>query len=246
MSVAVSGRSATKNVIVVPPGTYRLKGTIRDAGVAIAAQVRIENQALGTRDIDAVDGQYLVYGVAGETRITVSKSGYQEGRRTESIGEHRTIDIDLVLSRSRADVSGTYALTITAADTCSTLPDDVRSRRFTASIAQNGAGLTVTLSGPEFATLNGRTLNQFKGFLEAERAVFRTTGTYNFYYSYYGPDVLEFLSTNRYFGWEGTATTPVSRDVLAGTLNGTLGTYSGPFRSTLRCQSAQHRFELSR
>jgi hypothetical protein len=247
LSVAAGGRSALKSVIVVPAGTYRLKGLVRDAGVTVGAQVRIENASLGTVNLDAAAGQYAVFGVSGETRITVTKNGYLEERRTESIGEHRIIDIDLSLARSRPEITGTYTLRVTASDSCGTLPEDVRSRTFTAFIAQNGPELTVTLSGAEFAAVSGRPLNQFKGFLEAERAVFQFTSTSSgIGYYYYSADILEFLSTNRYFGWEGTAATSVSRDVLAGTLDGTVGTYSGPFRPALRCQSNQHRFELSR
>jgi len=163
-------------------------------------------------------------------------------------GDHRTVDLDLQLSRSRSDVSGTYTLTITAADSCTTLADDVRSRSYTAAITQSGGELTVTLSGSQFATDHGRTLDQFKGFLEAERAVFRFSSTSDFYYYYfYTPDVLEFLATGRYYGFDGTAVTSLSRDQLAGTLNGTIGTFSGPpFRAALRCRSDNHRFVFSR
>jgi len=248
LSVRAAGRSAVRSVIVVPVGTYRVKGTIRDAGVPVSARVRLENGAVGTVDLDASGGQYAVFGVAGQTRITVTKDGYLENSRTESISEHRIIDIDLSLARSRPDVNGTYTFRLTTADGCDTLPDDVRSRTYTASVAQNGPQLTVTLSGPQFATDRGRTLNQFGGFLEAERAIFRFSDMFGYYYFYfYTPDILEFISDSRYFGWDGTATVSVSRDRLAGTLDGIVGTFTGPpFRSALRCRSDHHRFELTR
>jgi hypothetical protein len=248
MSVATGGRSALKSVIVVPAGTYRLKGVVRDAGVIVGAQVRIENASLGTVELNAAGGEYAVFGVAGETRITVTKDGYLQESRTESIGEHRIIDIDLSLARSRPDITGTYTLRVTASGSCGTLPDDVRSRTFTASIAQNGAQLTVTLSGRDFATDRGRTLNQFRGFLEAERAIFHFSDTFGYYYFYfYTPDVLEFVSDNQYFGWDGTAALSLSQDRVAGTLDGLVMTFTGPpFRPALRCRSNQHRFEFSR
>jgi hypothetical protein len=248
VSVATGGRSALRSVIVVPVGTYRLKGTVRDAGVAVDAHVRIENGSLGTVDLDTAGGQYTVFGVAGETRVTVTKDGYLEDRRTETIGEHRIINIDLSLVRSRADISGMYTLTVTAADSCGTLPAEVRSRTFTASIAQNGAQVTVTLSGREFAADRGRTLNRFNGFIEAERVVFHFSDAFGYYYYYfYTPDILEFVSDNLYYGWDGTATGSISRDRVAGTLNGLVMTFTGPpFRPALRCRSNQHRFELAR
>jgi hypothetical protein len=55
-----------------------------------------------------------VYGVAGRTRVIVTKDGYQTAVKQQTITSHETVDFDMALSRPREDVSGRYTLTFTA------------------------------------------------------------------------------------------------------------------------------------
>lgn len=249
--VAPGGRSATiGEVIIVPEGTFRLSGTVRDSGVLVEAEIRIDDPALGRTDVRASGGRYVVFGVTGDTKVTVTKSGYQEETKRQVLTSHQTIDFDLALARPRTDISGRYTLTISAAPDCRTLPAELVSRSYSAVVAQSGAAITVTLEGTQFFTSGSRTLNRFTGHLEAERAVFRLTPAYDYYYYYFAlPDIFEVLGAGSYYGLDGVAEAAIGAGnlSLSGPLSGWIGKVSGPpYRSAGGCRSANHRFVLAR
>lgn len=242
-------RSTLGGVIVVPPGTYRLKGTVRDAGLPIDARVTIDDDVKGRTELTTFNGAYTVYGVAGETEVTVARSGYVTQTRQQVMTSHQVMDFDLQLDGSRPDVSGRYTLEVTAAASCTALPGDLRTRSYGALVEQNGPAVMVTLSGPQFVVDNGRTRNRFTGFVESDRIVFRLASSLDDFYYYYFvmPDVLEILSSNRYYAFEGVAVTPARGGLLDGTLQGAVGQFTGPpYWPTSRCVAQAHRFVLAR
>ena len=89
-------------------------------------------------------------------------------------GGHATHDIALALLASRADVSGNYTMTITAAGNCGVglgegrVPEEARVRSYQAAVKQDGPALFVTLDEPKLAF--GRT--GFPGRVEPGRVVF--------------------------------------------------------------------------
>lgn len=247
VSVSVSKdrqRATISNVIVVPEGTFRLRGTVRDEGLPVDAIVRIEDQASGGTEVPAVRGEYVAYGVAGQARVTVIKDGYGQQPRTVEISDHMQLDLDVVPSRPRADVSGVYRLSITASDACTTLPDDVRVRSYDALVEQSGPGLTVTLSGAQFRVERGETLNRFKGQLEVDRAVFALSKDFYYYY-YYTPDVFEILAPDRGYWLEGTVVAAAVATGFSGTLSGTIRVEGG-FPNSAACKAPNHGFVLAR
>ncbi|MGH9313112.1 MAG: carboxypeptidase-like regulatory domain-containing protein [Vicinamibacterales bacterium] len=251
ISVSASGRSAVRNdVIVVPAGTYRLAGTVRDAGVAVfGARVEVTTgpaQGLGV----TANGAYRLYGVSGDTEVRVTKDGYQEQRKSLQVTSHQTLDFDLILSRPRDEVAGTYTLTVAAAAECrAALPEEARIRTYTAVLSQDGPRLTVALEGSKFLVAGGRTLNSFGGTVEPNRVSFKLSEFYSYYY-YYLPDVLEELTATTFLAVSGSATTTVSPTGLSGTLNGPIetlqGVGSGRFDRVTSCRSTGHQFVLSR
>jgi hypothetical protein len=251
ISASTAGRTATVgNVIVVPQGTYRLLGTVRDAGVPVDARVRVEDDAAGVTEVEASRGEYVVFGVAGQARVTVLKDGYETQTRVQTIDAHQRMDFELVYSGTRPDLSGRYRLTVTAAGACTNLPDDVRERSFEAVLEQAGPRLTVTLSGPEFGTDGARTLNQFRGVLDGNRALLELAGPTTYYFYYYGPftpDIAVRLGPASYYSFDGRIEAVVSGTSISGPLNGGVGRLAGPpYSPSLRCRSTQHRFELTR
>lgn len=250
ISASLFGKNATSTVIVVPEGTFRLSGAVRDSGVPVDALVRVESAATGRLETMTNAGQYRVYGVTGDTEITAIKDGYEARTTDVIVTDHRQVDIDLVPSRSRPDVSGIYRLTVKASPNCAALPDDARERSYDAEVQQAGPALTVTLTGSEFAVDRGRSLNTFTGVAEPTRAVFRILGPTDFYYYYYYysvPDVNEVLSPGRFYGFDGTVTASISNSRISGTLNGWIRVRSSLRNAAVgRCQSADHTFVLSR
>ena len=240
-------RATMSDLIVVPEGTFRLRGTVRDGGVAVDALVRIENDALGRTDVQTIRGEYVVYGVKGEVRLTALKSGYHERTTTHVITEHERVDVELTLTRPRAEVAGNYRLSVIASDACSTLPEDVRVRSYDAVVEQSGPSLTVTLSGAQFLVESGRTLNRFKGLLEPDRAVFTLASPTDFYYYYfYTPDLFEVLAPGRNYVVDGTVVTPVTPNRLSGPLSGSIRVLSSRVSTSSVCKATDHGFVLER
>src|SRR4030095_5726915 len=107
-----------------PAGTYRLTGLVKEAGIALGigiAGARVEiisGVGAGTaRDTDLTGG-YRLYGLSGETKLRVTKEGYNPIEQTLVVENHQAYDVELPLLEPNADVSGTYTLTIIAADEC--------------------------------------------------------------------------------------------------------------------------------
>lgn len=252
LSVLFAGRSAViGNVIVVPAGTYKLSGTIVDEGQPVPdAVVEIQDEAIGISRIPAPGGPYRIFGVAGDTKITVFRSGYEPATKRQTITGHTVVDVALKLSKPREDLSGRYALAITASPDCSArLPEGLRERNYTAVITQAGPNLTVTLEGAQFFNADGRTLNRFTGVLQPGVARFTLTSTGFDYYSYFYayPDVFEMVPGSQLLSFEGTASLTPAGSVLDGTLNGSIGVFTGPpFRSQGRCKSPRHRMVFSK
>ncbi len=248
--VSLSGRTATMaDVVIVPEGTFRLIGTVRDAWTLIDADVRIDEEAMGRTDVRAVGGRYTVFGVRGNVRVTVEKSGYQPAVKRQVFDSHKTMDVELTLARPRTELAGRYTLTVTAVPDCARLPFELASRSYPATVTQSGAAVTVTLDGSQFVALAGRTLNRFTGVVEAERVVFKIAAVLDEYYYFYllSPDILEQVGANSYYAFDGTAVASLGAATLSGTLSGAIHNLAGPpYKLGIRCSSTSHRFVLAR
>jgi hypothetical protein len=157
--------------------------------------------------------------------------GYQSLVRTVRVTDHQRINFDLTPLVPRADVSGTYTLTISAAADCrSILPEDVRTQTYTAVLTQDGARLTAILAGANFVSDESRTYNSFQGGVEPNRVWFLPR---NFVI-----DVIDSLSTAfsdvfvqltsstflAVSAWPRGAATTVTAVGLSGTLDGAIET----------------------
>jgi hypothetical protein len=250
ITATFTGRNAVKSgVLVLPPGTYRLMGTVTDTGFPLS-NVRVEvthGPAAGM--VTTASPTYRLYGVAGDTELRVQKDGYRDERPRVQVANHQTMDIELTPSAPRENVEGTYTLTVTADPECPvTLPEQARVRTFTAALRQQGPRVTVTLEGSTFLTLGSHTHNSFSGTLEGDRLTFFMTDPFYYYFYYYMPDVIELLTPTTYLYLSGSVTASRSGNSRSGSLSGLFGTMEGPprFRPITSCRSNGHRFELVR
>ena len=252
ITVEFAGRGANRVVMVLPAGTYRLMGRITEAaaisGPVVGALVEVTT-AGGVR-LNAQTGSaggYRVYGVANATTVRVVKDGYQSVTQSIGVpGGHATHDIALALLASRADVSGNYTMTITAASNCGVglgegrVPEEARVRSYQAAVQQDGPALVVTLDEPTLAF--GRT--GFPGRVEPGRVVFNLS-----WQDGESPILIDQLPTSNFLVVHGSATATVTTNRLAGLLSGAFQTYEnwnawGPAISS--CSSANHLFVLAR
>ncbi len=253
VTASLGERSAVKTpVIVVPPGTFRLAGIVRESNVPVfGARVEVTS-GTGQGLTTTTAGTYRLYGVAGDVEILVTADGYLEQRKRVQVTSHlATVDFDLQLSGPRAEVGGTYTLRVTAAPECSAmLPPEARTRTFTAVVRQEGPRLTVVLEGSRFFVDRGRTFNRFFGTAERSRVTFYISGPQDFYYSSYGPDVVEQLTDTTLFTMSGSALATVSSASVSGTLDGLVeavqGNEPGRLQRIASCRSTAHPFVLSR
>jgi hypothetical protein len=240
---------STKEVIVVPTGTYRLTGTVRDAGYAVGG-ARIEitaGRGQGLASSTDLLGGYRVHGVAGNIEIRVNRSGFQDVRRTLQVTSHQTADFDLVLLRPRAEVSGTYVLTVSAGSGCLALPEHARRRSYNAVVTQEGPRLVVTLGGSRFYSSFGQTFNTFRGAVESRSVTFQV-GSSSYYYgtSY---EVIEELDSSTFLAMVGGVDSTVSQGRISGALYGWLEILqprtAGGFETIASCHSTAHPFEFA-
>ncbi len=249
ITVNAGGRDASTQVMVVPAGTYRLAGTVRDEGLPVAG-ARVEVTSGTGRGLAVTDilGGYRFYGAAGDIEVRVTRDGFQEQRKSLRVTSHQTLHFDLVLSRPRHEVAGTYVLTVTAAAECpAALP---RVRTYTAVLRQEGPRLTATLQGPKFFVFGNRSLNSFHGVVEPGNVWFQLSGPYDYYGSFYFPEVLEEIDATTFLAVSGTAVTTVSSAGLSGALYGRFETLRsvGPegFETVESCFSTAHPFVFTR
>ena len=138
-------------VLILPTGTFKLSGTVRDIGGTLdSATVEVISGTGAPQSTrSSFNGTYALYGVAGQIRLRVSASGYQPQEDVIVVSDHAARDFSLTTTNPIVDVTGNWTLTLSATSSCTSgWPETVRRREVTAVIAQNDTRLTVTFSGP--------------------------------------------------------------------------------------------------
>src|SRR5262245_14993401 len=180
-----NGNTFRYHVMVLRAGTYRLTGLVRDGGLPITG-VEVAVSAgpaagLSTLTVTHLEtgqaGNYALYGVSGDTEIRVRRPGYEEQKKRIVVTAHQWLLFDLVLASPREQVSGTWALTINAADECrGRLPDEAMRRRYSAVLMQDGPRVWGRLHGATFYTSNDLTSNSLEGRVEPHLLAFQLAG----------------------------------------------------------------------
>jgi hypothetical protein len=251
LSVAVPGRGAVRaDVIVVPAGTYRVTGAIRDQGVPVYGAVVEVTRGTATGLTTAGEGSYRLYGLAGDSEIRVRKDGYEVGVQRLTVTGHRTLDFDLILRRPRDTAAGLYTLKVSASEACrGSLPPEAWERTYQALVSQDGPRLTVQLDGATFHTRQNRLLNTFGGVVQPGGVTFSPAMGWSYYgYFYYFPDVLEQLTPTSHYTFGGEITAAIMSAGISGSLKGEILMAAGPpsWRTTASCQASDHSFVLTR
>ncbi len=243
---SVSGRHAGmtrgRSLLVLPTGTFRLRGQVKEVDVGLAV-VSISIESAGVRQTSSTDfgGGYVFYGVAGRTAIEALKAGYQPKLEQVDVAEDRTFDVQLAPARARSDFSGRWTLTI-AASACRTtrfgpMPDEAKTRRYTATVTQDGPHLRLILSDAEFVIAGGKG-NTLTGTTDPNDSMQLTLfGPATYYYYYYGnrPDLVERLNDGRQLVISGTVSASGDPRRVAGTLNGSFLLKSSTGGNTAEC-----------
>jgi hypothetical protein len=268
VEVPSTARRASREILVLPDGTYRLVGTVTEGSTGAVgvpdARVEARLEADGAAAPIAVataasDGRYRLYGVPGQSYIRVSREGYLSTTERVDLAAHGTRDFHLEWDTGLS-LAGPYTLAIEANSACPSAPQplapDLRRRTFQTVMTQQGSQLTVsllTLAEPNrLACVSGPFVFvcQFLGRATAIGATFSLTNGSSSFYAY--PDLVEAL----WFGLGngpglvvlGTATTARSDTGLSGNLAGSMTLYERvlprPSQAIAGCGAG--RFELTR
>jgi hypothetical protein len=135
-----------KPVIVLPAGTYRLRGTVvlETTTVPLPA-VRVEVPAVGLSTTTDSQGRFALYGVPPDAEVHVAKEGF-----TPSVVSVHLQGHDQQMTPGlRPMLPGTYTLTISPGS-CSNgppLPADLLQRTYTVVFVQSGTQVQATVAG---------------------------------------------------------------------------------------------------
>ena len=251
-----ANRSSTGRIFVLPAGTFRLTGVVSEGGEPLNT-VRVEvisGTGQGLSALTNPDGQFALYGVAGQVRLHAKKDGFVNGTQDVDVTDHQSVNVDMRFDGARPRLDGVYQLEL-AADGCSgRLPADAQRRTYVATVSQNGSKLHVDLSGAEFILSAGKG-NSFDGGFDGSRVVFSLLSGWFYDYYFYGPypignfDISERLSSTTALRVTGTVSATTSGNTIAGTLNGFIAVTPPTMTSSsgiTLCFSERHRFEMRR
>ena len=241
--------SRTRGVLVLPDGTFRVLSRVMEPGGFPVPNVSVtvtSGSAAGQRMLTGVDGRTSLYGIAGPARVSVSKENYTSGSQDILVtAPDQQVDFELSPSAPIEQVAGIYTFTIAASSRCSsTLPEEARSRTYTATVTSEGRALAVVLSGATFLASNSR----FAGRLDPGRLFFDLGSYgYGFYYSYFpsGSYVIELLTANR-LRIVGTLNGRVSGNTISGNLSGAIQVITAQGAAVASCFGGDHQFSFVR
>jgi hypothetical protein len=247
VSAQYSSAYSTLTVLVLPPGTFRLSGSVFESGLALGgATVKVTaGGGAGLSTLTDDYGYYSLFGVAGAIEVEVTKAGYVRIAKSITVTSN-TQDLSFREVTQEAPVpsmSGSYTLTLTSADDCSSyrgapppLPAEDRTRSYSAVVTQTGPSLTVTLGGARFAKDD----NIFIGRLEPNRL------TFQIFSGYYDPDytIIEQLDGGGRLTFSGSVETVPSTMGVQASMSGFIAKYDLNGAQVAGCSSNRHQFRL--
>lgn len=243
---SIGVRTASRNVIVVPTGTYQLSGRVMEGTSIPVPGARVETiSAAGTLTATtAQDGTFTLYGVGPSAELRVSKEGYAPHSQPVALANHVSVVVSLKPNGPALDISGTYTLTISADGCGSSMHEELRRRSYPADVTQQPDQVViVTLRGAGFST--GAPQRVF-GSAGAASVVLRFPEADWYYGNLYV--VQEPLPDGTFLIITGIASLAPAADGLRGTLSGTIShlktLQQGPTLG--QCGSTAHGFVMTR
>ena len=245
----ITGFVANATVLVMPPGTYRLTGTVTESGLPVwgGRVTVIAGTGTGLATSTDENGSYRLYGVAGDVQVQVTDQGYVPLTKSAQVTANAVLDFpEFTQVNTQPAFNGSFLLTIQAGEVCATIPAADRTRTYTAVVTQNGPALHISLSGATFFLHNGYG-NYFTGRFQPAYLTFAFGSPY--YYELEGPDVVELVAPDRVLAIDGFVETTLTASVVHAPLHGTLSEWqlvNGQLGVNLAsCRSESHGFTLT-
>jgi hypothetical protein len=218
VQVTFTGRLATKPVLVLPAGTFKLSGSILDvAGGVGGVDVQVASgTGAGQRTTSASNGTYALYGLAGPVGLRVSAPGYATQDVSLNVTGHQQQNVTLQTAGSTVNVSGQWTLSISTSGPCSeTWSPEARKREVVANITQRDTRLSIRFENvPTFV---------YESVGRIASDVFSMTLFYDDYYLDWG--LTQRVSPTEWVGVNGEFRGVANGPVITGTLTGSFHYY---------------------
>ena len=229
---AGSGRRITREIVVLPDGTFRVTGIILDAAEKTPISgARVQVAGSPVVAIAGADGRYRIYGVPADGELIVTADGFETQNRPVHLTGHSTMDFQLSFNGPIPQLAGNYTMAVDVMDSCSgglPLQPSLRNRSYEAVISQSGPAVEVTLTEPRFK-LNGDGLgNRFSGQVTGAGVTFRLV-YFDYYYTTQYPNVAEQLSDGTVLVIDGIARVTVTAAGMSGPLSGGMSQWASGF-----------------
>ena len=219
-------------MIVVPTGTYRLRGTVTllTNTATVIPFARVEVPAVGLATTADSQGRFALYGVPPNAEIHVTKNGYAAAVTTVRPLDH----LGFARVTMRPMLEGTFTLSIRPAGTCREVPPvpaELLQRTYTVALAPpipNASAISGTFPGA-----NNITVVQFAGSVSPQ-------GNWNIDFV-----IAEQLPDGKVLRVNGSAT--VTASDLVGTFSGGFAVYDpSTGEAPSRCTALRFPFVLTR
>ena len=144
----------TPNPLPSSQPIYSLTGFVTEpVGVAVegAAVTVLDGPHKGRASTTDRAGSYALIGVDGGFTIQVTKDGYASAAKGVTVTQSLTVDVEITPLAINRNISGNWTVTLEPDSSCPS-PLYGNARTYRASIVQQNAQLSITLSGATFAT----------------------------------------------------------------------------------------------
>jgi hypothetical protein len=234
----LTSRTAFLNVVIQPEGTFVLSGNITEpGGIGVSrATVAVQGGA-GYSVTTTTTGSYELFGMSGAVTVRVSNPGYTDEIRMVTVSvPNQRLNIEIRPLVEPSSVAGTYRMVLTISPSCSVVPDDLKTRTYTATISQDNARIGIELSDASFSTGH----NRFSGKVSGSTVTFDFGDGY--YVCYYGAVVQELVSATQTLGIWGTMVAPTAQPVSGNLVGG----FTFPNTRTRGCSASDNRLVFTR
>ena len=224
-------RFVSTGVLAIPPGIFKVSGRVTDSSGGIEnVEVRVlSGTGAGLAAKTDLGGNYALYGVAGDVRLSASAPGYEAQEISATITSHTSRNFALTTSSTSVDVSGQWAMTFRTSSACSSdWSPELRQREVTAAISKQGTRLTIRFLGPTVLTNFGSGTAQGR----IAGTAFSMTLRFDDYYLIYS--LMERINPTEWVAirgsFEGTTNAPVTE--IDGTFTGSFDYYVAAANAT--------------
>lgn len=222
--------------------SYEVSGSVLEpGGFGIPnAEVTLIGGAMDGRTTTATPYGHYIFTQAGDAlQIRATKSGYTTS--TVNIAANLSpTNITLNPTVPYADVGGNYRVTFVASSSCQ-LPDDLRTRTYSAAIAQDGARLTIRFSGSQFS----ESTNWMEGRIHSD-AVNLSIGKSDDTCFYYHQCFIDSVGDGRVLILDGSGSGTVTGSTLDTLVAGVVTVGGDGIERPVTCTAPDHRLTFSR